>query len=470
MKTTDRDKLKHSQLTMWDLLQEATAERESTAGVCASPRMDETDTANNAEHEDGTLEQILKVENVTRAIKRVKANKGAAGVDGMTVNELDSWFTDHGEELLHRLRDGKYRPQPVRRVEIPKDNGKTRPLGIPTVLDRTIQQAICQVLSPIYEEQFSDRSYGFRPGRGAHDALMQCVQYITDGYRWAVDLDLEKFFDTVNQSKLVQLLSETVQDGRVISLIHKYLRAGIMDRGMFEDSKAGVPQGGPLSPLLGNVMLNECDQELERRGHRFVRYADDLLIFCRSQRAAERVLVSITKFLEGKLFLKVNREKTTVTHVGQVKFLGYGFYVKDGEGQLRVHPKSVSKLKNKLRKLTGRSNGMSIQTRKTKLNQLIRGWVNYFKLANMKTLLNSLDGWLRRRIRMVTWKRWKRVRTRFEHLKKAGISEWQAWQWANTRRGYWRVAGSWIMTRAIPNDLIARAGYLSLSGCYANTK
>jgi group II intron reverse transcriptase/maturase len=260
--------------------------------------MDETDTTNNAEHEDGLLEQILELENMANAVKRVKANKGAAGVDGMTVYELDSWFTDHGEELLQRLRDGKYRPQPVRRVEIPKDNGKTRPLGIPTVIDRTIQQAICQVMSPIYERQFSDRSYGFRPRRGAHDALKQCVQYITDGYRWVVDLDLEKFFDTVNQSKLVQLLSETVKDGRVISLIHKYLRAGIMDRGMFEESDAGVPQGGPLSPLLGNVMLNECDQELERRGHRFVRYADDLLIFCKSKCAAERVLVSITKFLD----------------------------------------------------------------------------------------------------------------------------------------------------------------------------
>lgn len=298
MKTTDRDELKHSQLTMWDLLQEATAERERTAGVCVSPRMDETDTTNNAEHEDGLLEQILELENMANAVKRVKANKGAAGVDGMTVHELDSWVTDHGEELLQRLQDGKYRPQPVRRVEIPKDNGKTRPLGIPTVIDRTIQQAICQVLSPIYERQFSDRSYGFRPRRGAHDALKQCVQYITDGYRWVVDLDLEKFFDTVNQSKLVQLLSETVKDGRVISLIHKYLRAGIMDRGMFEESDAGVPQGGPLSPLLGNVMLNECDQELERRGHRFVRYADDLLIFCKSKCAAERVLVSITKFLD----------------------------------------------------------------------------------------------------------------------------------------------------------------------------
>ena len=468
MQSTDSDKLKHSQLTMWDLLQETTAERERPAGVCASPRMEETDTTNKQTHEDDLLESILSWENLERAVKRVKSNKGAEGVDGMTVGDLDVWLADNKDILLHRLQDGKYRPQPVRRVEIPKDNGQTRPLGIPTVVDRVIQQAIGQVLSPLYEPQFSDQSYGFRPGRGAHDALRQCVQYITDGYLWVVDMDLEKFFDTVNQSKLIQLLSHTVKDGRVVSLVHKYLRAGMMEGGMFHASALGVPQGGPLSPLLGNVMLNECDRELEARGHRFVRYADDMMIFCKSKRAAERVLASITRFIEKKLFLKVNREKTTVAYVGEVKFLGYGFYVKNGEGQLRVHPKSLSKLKMKLRVLTGRSNGMSIQRRKEKLNHLIRGWVNYFKLANMKHLLKTLDGWLRRRLRMVTWKRWKRVRTRFENLKKAGIHAWRAWQWANCRLGYWRVAGSWIMTRAIPDKLLAKAGYLTFSGCYAN--
>ena len=258
MQPTDRDKLKHSQLTMWDLLQEDTAERESSAGVCVSPRMDETDTTDEQTHEDNLLEQILTWENMERAVKRVKSNKGAEGVDGMTVGDLDEWLADNADALLQRLQDGKYRPQPVRRVEIPKDNGKTRPLGIPTVVDRVIQQAIGQVLSPLYESQFSDQSYGFRPGRGAHDALRQCVQYITDGYRWVVDMDLEKFFDTVNQSKLIQLLSNTVKDGRVVSLVHKYLRAGIMADGMFQASEYGVPQGGPLSPLLGNVMLNEC--------------------------------------------------------------------------------------------------------------------------------------------------------------------------------------------------------------------
>lgn len=244
MKPTERDNLKHSQLTMWDLLQEDTAERDSNAGVCASLRMDETDTTNNARHEDRLLEQILASENMDYAVKRVKSNKGAEGVDGMTVGALDVWLAEHRDELKQRLLDGKYRPQPVRRVEIPKDNGKTRPLGIPTVVDRVIQQAICQVLSPIYERQFSNYSYGFRPKRGAHDALQQCVRYISDGYRWVVDMDLERFFDTVNQSKLIQLLSNTVKDGRVVSLVHKYLRAGIMTNWMFEESHAGVPQGG----------------------------------------------------------------------------------------------------------------------------------------------------------------------------------------------------------------------------------
>lgn len=467
MQSTGDDKRKHSQLTMWDYLRRDTAEQEEEAGVCLSLRMEETDTTNKPEQKD-LLEQILAPENFDKAVKRVKANRGAGGPDGMSVHELDVWLEDHQEELLERLRGGKYRPQAVLRVEIPKDKGKTRKLGIPTVVDRVIQQAISQVLSPIYEKQFSDRSYGFRPGRSAHDALRQCCDYITEGYRWVVDMDLEKFFDTVNQSKLIQVLSNTVKDGRVVSLIHKYLRAGIMVNGMFEESTEGVPQGGPLSPLLGNVMLNESDQELERRGHRFVRYADDMVIFCKSRKAAERTLVNITKFIEGKLFLKVNREKTTVAYVGKIKFLGHGFYVDKDGGQLRVHPKSVEKFKAKVRKITGRSNGWSIQGRKDRLNALIRGWVNYFKLAKMKGLVQKLDGWIRRRLRMVTWKRWKRVKSRFTNLMKAGISEWWAWQWANTRRGYWAIAGSAILTRAIPNAMLRKAGYLTLSECYAN--
>jgi len=280
-------------------------------------------------------------------------------------------------------------------------------------------------------------------------------------------MDLEKYFDTVNQSKLIQILSETIKDGRVISLIHRFLRAGVMVGGLFEDSPEGVPQGGPLSPLLGNIMLNECDHELERRGHRFVRYADDLMIFCKSRKAAERTLAHILPYLEGKLFLKVNREKTQAAHVNKVKYLGHSFYIYKGEGRLRVHPKSIRKLKDKIREVTGRSNGMGIEARKTRLNQIIRGWVNYFKLADMKNTLKELDEWTRSRIRMVTWKRWKKIRTRFENLKRAGLDERRAWMWTNTRKGYWRTAHSPILLRVLSNERFKRAGYLSLMECYS---
>jgi len=336
-------------------------------------------------------------------------------------------------------------------------------------VDRLIQQAICQILTPIYEQKFSDNSYGFRPNRSAHDALRKCQTNITEGYKYVVDMDLEKYFDTVNQSRLIQILSETIRDGRVISLIHKFLKAGVMVGGMFENSPEGVPQGGPLSPLLGNVMLNECDWELERRGHRFVRYADDLMVFCKSKKAATRTLDKILPFIEGKLFLKVNREKTKVAHVKNVKFLGYGFYIYRGEGRLKIHPKSVKKLKDKIRIVTGRSNGMGIEERKSRLNSVVRGWMNYFKLADAKKLLQGLDEWIRRRIRMVTWKRWKRIKTRFENLKKAGIDRKRAWMWANTRKGYWRIANSPILKRAISNDLLRRAKYFSLMECYSVT-
>ena len=310
MKATDGGNLKHRQLHIEDYLQKVSAEQKEYAKVCSSPKMAETDIIDKNEQTWGMLEEILTVDNLNRAYKQVKRNKGAGGIDGMQVDELLPFLIRNREDLKDALRDGKYRPSPVRRVEIPKENGKTRKLGIPTVVDRFIQQAISQELTPIFEETFSDSSFGFRPNRGAHDALRACQRHITDGYKYVVDMDLEKYFDTVNQSKLIQILSETIKDGRVISLIHKFLKSGIMIDGMFEESPKGVPQGGPLSPLLGNVMLNECDQELERRGHRFVRYADDLLIFCKSRKAAKRVLESIIKYIEGKLFLKVNREKT----------------------------------------------------------------------------------------------------------------------------------------------------------------
>ena len=469
MRITGSDEYKHRQLTMWDYLPRDTAEREEIAEVCASRRITETDITNRAKQTEGLLEQILTDANFELAYRQIKRNKGAGGIDGMQVDELLPYLKRNQEKLVQALRDGKYRPSPVRRVEIPKENGKTRKLGIPTVVDRLIQQAICQILTPIYEQKFSDNSYGFRPNRSAHDALKECQTNITEGYKYVVDMDLEKYFDTVNQSRLIQILSETINDGRVISLIHKFLNAGVMVSGMFEDSPEGVPQGGPLSPLLGNVMLNECDWELQKRGHRFVRYADDMMIFCKSKKAAKRTLEKILPFIEGKLFLKVNREKTQVAHVKDVKFLGYGFYIYRGEGRLRIHPKSVEKLKDKIRIVTGRSNGMGIEERKSRLNSVIRGWVNYFKLADAKRLLKGLDEWIRRRIRMVTWKRWKKIQTRFRNLVKAGIDRNRAWEFANSRKGYWRVAGSPILQRSIPIALIKRAGYLNLTECYSNS-
>jgi group II intron reverse transcriptase/maturase len=467
MKVTEGGDSTYRQLHFEDYLQRASAEQREYAEVCEPPKMAETDSTNAKTQQDKLLEEILGFSNLNRAYKQVKRNKGAGGVDGMQVEELLPYLREHGEGLVKSLLNGKYRPKPVRRVVIPKENGKTRKLGIPTVVDRLIQQAICQVLSPIFERQFSDSSFGFRPKRSAHQALRKCQANITAGYCYVVDMDLEKYFDTVNQSKLIQVLSETIKDGRVISLIHRFLRSGIMVDGMFQESPEGVPQGGPLSPLLGNIMLNECDWELTRRGHRFVRYADDMMIFCKSGKAARRTLENIIPYIERKLFLRVNREKTQVAHVAKVKFLGYGFYIRKGEGRLRIHPRSVRKFKDKVREVTGRSNGMSISVRKTKLNQVIRGWMNYFKLADAKRLIQGLDEWIRSRIRMATWKRWKKVRTRFVNLKRLGVEVEKAWMWANTRKGYWRTAHSPILLTALNNNRFKRAGYLSLHECYA---
>jgi group II intron reverse transcriptase/maturase len=373
----------------------------------------------------------------------------------------------NGEAITQAIAEGKYKPNPVRRVEIPKDEGKaTRPLGIPTVIDRLIQQAVSQVLGPIYEKQFHDNSYGFRPKRGCHDAIKQCQEYISQGYKYVVDMDLEKFFDTVNQNKLIEVLGRTIKDGRVISLIHKYLRAGVVIKHSYKDTSEGVPQGGPISPLLSNIMLNELDKELERRGHKFVRYADDLMIFCKSRRAAERTLTNIVPFIENKLFLKVNKTKTVVDYVGRVKFLGVAFYMKDGQARVRIHPKSILKLKARIRQLTARSNGWGDEIRKRKLREYVTGWVNYFKIADIKSLLEELDKWLRRRIRMVIWKQWKKFKTKFTNLLKLGIDKAKAWEWANTRKGYWRTAHSPILHRALTTVKLRKTGYLFFSDYY----
>jgi RNA-directed DNA polymerase len=416
----------------------------------------------------GILEMILSPINLNKAYKQVKSNKGSGGVDGLGVDDLLGYLLNHKDELLQSIIRGKYKPNPVRRVEIPKEGGKMRQLGIPTVVDRVIQQAIAQVLSPIYEPLFSNSSYGFRPRRSAHDALKQCQQYISDGYKYTVDMDLEKYFDTVNHSKLIEVLSRTIKDGRVISLIHRYMNAGVIEKGKFVETKIGVPQGGPLSPLLSNIMLNELDKELEHRGHKFVRYADDCMILCKSKRAAERTLAHIIPFIEDKLYLRVNKEKTVVAHVKEVKFLGHGFYINYGKGLLRVHPKSIAKMKEKVKLLTCRSNGWGNEKRKEALRQYITGWVNYFKLAKMKRLLHQIDKWYRRRLRMVIWKQWKRVRTRITNLMKMGISRIQSIMFANTRKGYWHTANSPILSTSISNDSLQKAGYTFFSTYYCS--
>lgn len=418
------------------------------------------------------LERICSRGNMREAYRRVVRNKGAGGVDGMTVAELDAWLHDNYDALEGRLLAGRYRPMPVRRVEIPKEEkGKTRKLGIPTVVDRMVQQAVVQVLTPLFEPTFSERSYGFRPNRSAHDALLAAKAEAEAGNVWVASIDLERFFDTVNQSKLVQLLSDSIPDGRVVSLIHRFLQAGVMVDGVVMPTGEGTPQGGPLSPLLANVMLNELDRELERRGHAFVRYADDCMILKGSRKAAERVMESMTGFIEGRLFLKVNRDKSFVARIDQgVKYLGYGFRLDGGEARLRVHPKSVAKLKAKVSLILARSNGWPMAYRRYRLRCLVNGWVGYFRLADMGPLLAGLDGWCRRKVRCVYWKCWKKVRTRYRELMHLGIRRDRAWQWANTRKSYWRVAGSAILSQSLTNATLAGLGWPSFRDRYLEAR
>ena len=462
-----KDGFKDRQLHIEDYLQMVSAEQKEYAEVSAHQRIAENNDIITDFQTDNLMEQILHKDNLNKAYKKVKSNKGAGGVDGMSVDELLGFLRDNQKQLIQQIKDGKYKPNPVRRVEIPKETkGEFRKLGVPTVVDRVFQQAITQVLSPIYEKQFSENSFGFRPNRGAHDALKQCQTNVNDGYVYVVDMDLEKFFDTVSQSKLIEVLSRTIKDGRVISLIHKYLNAGVISRGMFEKTAVGMPQGGPLSPLLSNIMLNEMDKELTRRGHRFVRYADDCMIFCKSRKSAERTLENIVPYIEGKLFLKVNRTKTSVAHISKVKYLGYSFYRYKGKCRFRVHPKSVEKMKNKIRELTDRSNGWENEYRALKLTQFIRGWVNYFGKADMKSLLRSNDEWLRHRIRAIYWKQWKKVKTKFKELRKLGVEEEKAWICANMRNGNWYCSGYFVLQTAFNNKKLRELGYPTFTEFY----
>ena len=459
------NRFKNRQLHIEDYLQMVSAEQKEYAEVFDYSKITEKSGVITDYWTDNLLDLILRKENLNKVYKRVKSNKGSGGIDGMQVDELLPFLRENQQTLIQEIRDGKYKPNPVRRVEIPKETkGEFRKLGVPTVVDRVIQQAITQELTPTFEEQFSENSFGFRPKRGAHDALRQCQKNVNEGYVYVVDMDLEKFFDTVCQSKLIEVLSRTIKDGRVISLIHKYLNAGVIANGMFERTEIGMPQGGPLSPLLSNIMLNELDKELEHRGHRFVRYADDCMIFCKSRKSAERTLKNIVPFIERKLYLKVNRKKTEVAHFSKVKYLGYTFYRYKGTCRYRVHPKSVTKMKNKIRGLTDRNNGMSNALREEKYQQFVRGWVNYFRLADMKTLLRSTDEWARRRIRAVYWKQWKKIKTRYRMLKALGLEHWKAKELACSRKGYWRMAQA--LNSVITNKIIAKLGYTSMLDYY----
>lgn len=442
-------------------------ELESSTGAHSISFMCQDEGNDGNEYQDRLLEKILEPNNLNIAYKRVKENRGSHGVDGMSVDELLPFLKQNGAQIRKSILQGTYRPSPVRRVKIPKPDGKVRLLGIPTVTDRVIQQAIAQILSPIFDSLFSNSSYGFRPGRDAKQAVDKCKQYIEEGYTWTVDIDILNYFDTVNHDKLIRLISQTIKDGRVISLIRKYLKSGVMAGGVVIETEQGTPQGGNLSPLLANIMLNELDRELEARGLKFCRYADDINIYVKSRKAAQRVMVSITKFIEDKLKLKVNKEKSTVDRPWKLKFLGFSFYYKKAGVGIRVHSSSVRKFKQKLKEITARSNAMSMSYRMLKLKTLITGWVNYFGIADMKEIVKSLDEWLRRRIRMCYWKQWKKIKTRHDNLIKMGVENSKAWEFANTRKGYWRIAASPILTSTFTNDRLKKLGFQSIAERYS---
>ena len=419
------------------------------------------------------LDLILETSNLSQAITRVVENKGSSGIDGMNVIEGRKYFYEHKEEIKTAIKTRTYKPKPVKRVEIPKPDGGIRNLGVPCVVDRILQQAIHQVLSPIYEEKFSEYSYGFRPNRDCHMAINKVIEYLNEGYIYVVDIDLEKFFDTVNHDKLISLLLNTIKDGEVISLIRKYLVSGIMVNGVVIESEQGTPQGGNLSPLLSNIVLNELDKELESRGLRFVRYADDCMIFVKSLRAGQRVMESITNFIEKKLRLKVNKSKSKVALYDEVKYLGFGFYYSPQHKQIRmrVHEKSIQRIKTKIKELTKRSWSVKLDVRLLKLKQVIIGWVNYYKLADMKVLVQKLDRLIRTRIRMCIWKSWKTISKRYRALKqlrdllKVNKSNKDLWAIANTRKGYIHTA-SHALTSLIQNKTLIQRGLVSMYEYY----
>ena len=429
-------------------------------------RFSATSNGGTGEFKYGSLERILSTDNVVSAMKRVIANKGSHGVDGMRVYELKQFLNMNWSNIREDILNDDYKPMPVRRVEIPKPNGGTRLLGIPTVLDRVIQQAIAQELNNIYDKKFSQNSFGFRPRRDAKGAIKKAESYINEGYRWVVDIDLEKFFDKVNHDILMYKLSKDIKDKRVLKLIRKYLQSGIMINGIAVLNEEGMPQGGPLSPLLSNIMLDELDKELEKRGHKFCRYADDCNIYVKSKRAGERVMENITSFIEGKLRLKVNINKSAVERPWKRKFLGFTLGLMFGKAYSSISKQSLKKHKDKLREILSRSKPMTLEQRIIKLNQINIGWINYYGIAKCKGIVVQLDRWIKQRLRTCIWKQWKKVKTRYKNLKKLGLNHYQAIKFANTRKGYWRVANSAILNTTLTNQFFNDLGLKSLTRQY----
>ena len=399
---------------------------------------------------DGLWEVFLSADNLARALRRVEVNRGAPGSDGMSTTELRPYLKAHWPELRASLDAGTYRPSPARRVTIPKPGGGERELGVPTVIDRFLQQALSQVLTPIFEPTFSDASFGFRPGRSAHQAVNAAKRAIEAGERWVVDVDLDRFFDRVQHDALMARVARRIGDRRILKLIRRYLDAGVMVAGVKVATEEGTPQGSPLSPLLANIMLDDLDHELERRGHAFVRYADDLRVYVASERAAQRVLQGITVFVEQRLHLKVNQAKSGISPATVRGLLGFGFYRRDGRIRVRLGPKTKTRLRARLRELTSRRRSMAMPVRLALLNRFLAGWTAYFALAETPSVFDEFDQWLRRRLRQVRWKEWKRYAARRRNLRSLGIPDEQARQWAASRKGYWRLAGSAPLSRAMP--------------------
>ena len=412
------------------------------------------------------LEEITDIRNVQKALKQVIANKGAGGIDGMQTDELRDYLNVNWQTLRKAILEGSYRPQAVRKVEITKAQGGTRELGIPTVTDRLLQQAIAQWLSPKYEEEFSNYNYGFREGRSAHQAVLQAQINLNEGYEWVIELDLEKFFDRVNHDKLMGLLAKKISDKRLLKLLRSYLNSGIMEDGVLIPRTEGTPQGSPLSPLLSNIVLNELDKELAARGHRFVRYADDCSIYVRSEKSAQRVMETITDYIEDKLKLKVNRSKSKVSRPTESTLLGFSFYRTEKGWEIRIAPKSLKRIKKKMKEQTKRKDPGPAKGKIKKMEAIIRGWVNYFWIAKAKSKMEELDGLVRTRLRMAIWKQWKRAKTRIIHLQKLGINQHKAYEWGHSRKGYCRVAHSPILSRALNNDYFTRHRYIGFANYY----